>query len=288
MIDTIELKITADDAKKLKPEDINRVINEYSPFLIESKNRQLNSKEIRLVLRLDPNKTRPLTEFNKIILAINKELKIKLNINRFDIAFDFEKNINENRQLFYFFQASLNYVRTGSISNIFSTERDFDTINYKVKYGRNLETTVYDHTDKKNRFGKTRIENRILNVRRNSKYNQIIKDHIISYNSDLDKIINNFSKIEEEISEFLYKNWYQENVKANKIASYIQILDCKGLICTRDILDLLLQKMNYSGTTESFIKNFRRQGKNRLKFETKGSISSLIKQIKSDNKSILK
>ncbi len=288
MIDTIELKITADDAKKLKPDDIERLIKKYSPFFVESKIRLLNSGEIRLVLRLDPNKTRPLREFNEIILAINKEFKIKLNLNRFDVAFDFEKNINENKQLFYFFQASLTYVRTGSISNIFSTERDFDTINYKVKYGKNLETSVYDHTDKKNRFGKSRIENRILNIRRNSKYNQIIKNHIISYNSDLDKIITYFSKVEEEIAEFLYKNWYKENVKANKIASYIQILDCKGLICTRDILDLLLKKMNYSGTTESFIKNYRRQGKNRLKFETKGSISNLIKQIKSDNKFILK
>ena len=41
---------------------------------------------------------------------------------------------------------------------------------------------------------KSRIENRILNIRRNSKYNQIIKNHIISYNSDLDKIIKTYEK----------------------------------------------------------------------------------------------
>ena len=284
MIDTIQLKIATSDVKEI---NLNKIILKYQNIININKSKTLNSGITTLVLRDNNNKTTSLNDYNTCLNNIEKELGVKIILNRFDLATDLNESIKNNKELFFLFQTALNYTRTKSIKNIFSTTKDFSTVNYKIKDNSKWETTIYDHKDKPGRSGNTRIEQRFLNIRRSLNNINTIKKKIVEYNKELDSLTSHFTKVEDIIVDNLYNHWVEEKTKYHNINSFIDFHDIEGRICTRDILDKLLKKMEYNGQTESFIKNFRRRGKNRLNFVSKNTFKQLIQKIKSENKKTL-
>lgn len=284
MIDTIQIKISARDVNE---DNLELLLTKYRPIININKSRELTSGTITLVLKRYINQTTSLQEYNYFLQAINKILKGQIKLQRFDLSIDLNEQVETHKELFYLFQASLSYIRMHNLNDIFSTTKGNSIVNCKIKNGIKWETTIYDHTDKPNRFGKARLENRFLSIRKTYTGSNIIAEKIKEYNNELDALIANISKVENSMVDNLYKLWLAEKHKHHNIKAFIDNQDLKGRICTRNILDQLLKKMDYDGETESFIKNFRRGVENRLNFVSKGDFENLVVKIKRENRKTL-
>lgn len=284
MIDTIQLKVNGKDVNET---NLKLLLTKHRSIIDINKSRELTSGTITLILRVNKNQSTSLKEYNYYLKDIGKILKGQFKVQRFDLSLDLNEQMEANKELFYLLHASLSYVREQKLANEFSSNRGNNLVNYKTKNGVKWETTIYDQTDKPQRRGKTRIENRFLNIRKNYGESNPIVEKIKEYNHELDKLIINISKIEDYIVDYIYKIWLVEKHKHLNIKAFIDNQDIKGRICTRNILDKLLKKMNYDGETESFIKNFRRGVENRLSFVSKGDFENLIMKIKKENRKTL-
>lgn len=205
---------------------------------------------------------------------------------RVDIAADLTCNLDLNRNLFRLFLECLNANRTGI--DVFTTKKGLNNIaNLKIK-NRYVETTIYNCIDKV-RIGKTRIENRILEIRTKGTHQEKLEKEFLKYIDELNGMDQNIELIENRYIENLL-NIYNSEIGKNFecFKEFIVWADKEGYIMTSRILKELLEQTETSYDLRNFIREFRRNRKGALRFAAKSELKELSHSIRMELKKSLK
>ena len=283
MIDTLNISIKSH--RHLTVESL-KSINKLPEVI--SKYTRLNGDSISIILKPSfqyKNTTSNLSETIELVKSIEDNFNTKAKLLRFDIAYDTNDTLKDNKNIFNLFLGCLNYIRNSSRSSIGHFKIGLSNKNFKISNNK-LETTIYDSQDKIKRNAATRIENRVKRVSSLPFEKAIIND-ISKYITELNNITKNIPYFEKSHVIFLIKEWNENKKELGYcIDKFINNIDLSGLILTRNILSELLPKIGYTGKTESFIKNYRRRSPQGLNFVSKNDLNKLITQLKKNAKSI--
>lgn len=205
---------------------------------------------------------------------------------RVDIAADLTCNLDLNRNLFRLFLECLNANRTGI--DVFMTKKGLNNIaNLKIK-NRYVETTIYNCIDKV-RIGKTRIENRVLEIRTKGTHREKLEREFLKYIDELNGMDQNIELIENKYIENLLEIYNSEiGKKFECFKEFIVWADKEGYIMTARILKELLEQTKTSYDLRNFIREFRRNRKGALRFAAKSEMKELSHSIRMELKKSLK
>lgn len=283
MIDTISISAKIPSEKINETLDllknISHIIKDHSYISITG--------SLSICIRPDKDFTVPLREIYDHVSYIQKSLGIDFSLNRIDFATDLALSIQNNKQLFGLFLYCLNYIKMQKIVPLHIFSEGSVKKNLKLNH-REWQLTFYSHSDHGRRYGSTRLEYRATNIRiKRNKLNNM-KKILGAYTKDINQIISVLPLIENLIAKDLYEEWKPFRLKYPDISDYVKYLDVEGKIYTRNILAHLLNHADYKGQVESFIKNYRKNRNDVLKFITKTELNKLINLVKSEYKMTIK
>lgn len=235
-------------------------------------------KPSKLYLGNDTSTIKELLSTKDCLDIISEEEGI---ITRIDLVYDLESLLKDNIKLYKLYVSCMALLRGGDIKNIYTTSTQSPK-NLKTK-NRTQILTIYDCSDKLNRKGNTRIENRISKLMISSNYENKIKIHIKEYIIELNTASKMIGEVETKYVELLKNDWARLERDMGKLHEFITVNNEKVL--TRNILVEFLKAIQYPNNIDNFVdRHCRKKDRDPFNFVTKTSFLQLIKNIKNDMK----
>lgn len=260
-------------------------------------NRAILSKEIRytledntklpIIVSLQFGDVRKLSTVDETHEVL-EELEGLLGLDRLDIAVDFMELLEEKKNLFRMILEC--YARQKKFkTDVFKTVKGIAvTGNMKISNNR-TELTIYNHTDKVERLGNSRMEihNKDLRIEQITK--KVIREKIENYIKELKEMLKFQGQVEREYIEELARKYEEtKGISFINFSEFIAWADCEGYILTSGILKGLLKSCGMKITFKSFVQGFKKTRKGTLNFTTEKELKDTVKMIEKELKKCVK
>lgn len=278
-IDTIQIEIKGKiDVDKIEDE---RLLNKH-------KYTKDDNTKLSYIISIENNKRRLSTIQETFDFIEEKRECGEINsLDRLDIAIDFTETLREKQNLFRMLLECLAKEKKMT-KEVFATIKGI-AVKGNLKLSNNrLEYTIYNHEDKTERKGCSRLEvhNNDLRIKEITK--KVIEEKTLGFITDLKESIKYMEQIEENYVNGLEQKYQETKGNFRTFSEFVAWADYEGYIMTSDILKGLMKRVGIKSTYNSFRDMFKRNRKETLKFTSKKELETTIKNIEKELKKCVK
>lgn len=245
--------------------------------------------KLPIIVSLQLGEKRKLSTVNEAY-EVSKKTENILGLDRIDVAIDFEEKIEDKKNLFRMILEC--YAKQKKIkTDVFKTVKGIAvTGNMKISNNR-TELTIYNHTDKIERPGSSRMElhEKDLRIEIEQTTKKVIQEKIEKYIKGLKEMLEFQGEVERAyIEQLTLKYEATKGVSFINFSEFIAWADYEGYILTSDILKGLLKSCGMKMTFKSFVQRFKNTRKETLKFTTEKELKDAIRVIEKELKKCIK
>ncbi|MEG2347884.1 MAG: hypothetical protein RSB50_09410 [Cetobacterium sp.] len=263
-------------------------INDNSILKNKTRFTKDNNTKIGYIVGLENGKRR-LSTIQETIEFIKEKRKRGevVGLCRLDVAVDFMETLEEKRNLFRMLLECLAKEKK-IVKDVFATVKGI-AIKGNLKISNNrLEYTIYNHEDKTERKGCSRLEVHNNDLRVKDITKKVIEEKTLGFITDLKECVKYMEQIEENYINGLEQKYQETKGNFRTFSEFVAWADYEGYIMTSEILKGLIKRVGIKSTYNSFRDMFKRNRKETLKFTSRKELETTIKNIEKELKKCVK